>query len=314
MGGWKLLSLFSKEISLAVNLVKRASEITEWFKKKGVKTYIKKDQSPSTVADYSSQIYILNQLKEKFPEDQVIAEENETGLIDDNSANQIRECFNHLDIANITDFKNLLNYRGQRSTRQWTIDPIDGTKGFMKGLKYAIGIGLMVNSATKISVISVPEYNENGLAIFVAEQGQGAKASYGGKNFESIHVSNQNNLKKARLCQSLHYDLPWVTQFADKIGIEERIKIDSMAKFCLVADGSYDLYIKPIMGFQAFTWDYSQGDLLVREAGGKVTDLDEERLIFKDEKCLLRAPGIITSNGVLHDEVSVFIRNKFFSI
>ena len=214
----------------------------------------------------------------------------------------------------ISDLKGLLNYRGQMSARQWTIDPIDGTKGFMKGLKYAIGIGLMVNSDTKISIISVPEYKKNGLSIFVAEQGQGAKASYGGKDFEAIHVSDQKNLKKARLCQSLHYDLPWVTQFADKLGIEKRIKMDSMAKFCLVADGSYDLYIKPIMGFRAFTWDYGPGDLLVREAGGKVTDLDEERLTFEEEKCILKAPGIISSNGALHDEVAVFIRDKFFSI
>lgn len=308
------MSHFIKEISLAVNLVRKASEITEWFKNKGVETYLKKDRSPATVADYSSQIYILNRLREEFPEDQVIAEESETGLIDDHSCNQINECFTQLDIANITDFKNLLNYRGQRSSRQWTIDPIDGTKGFMKGLKYAIGIGLMVNSDTKICVISVPEYKKNGLAIFVAEQGQGAKASYEGKDFETIHVSDQNNLKKARLCQSLHYDLPWVTQFADKLGIEKRIKMDSMAKFCLVADGSYDLYLKPIMGFRAFTWDYGPGDLLVREAGGKVTDLDEERLTFEGEKCILKAPGIITSNGALHDEVSVFIRDKFFSI
>ena len=308
------MSQYNREISLAVDLIRKASEITEWFKKKGVETYLKKDRSPATVADYSSQIYILNQIKGNFPEDQVIAEENETGLIDDDSANQIRECFNHLNIDGISDLKNLLNYRGKKSTRQWTVDPIDGTKGFMKGLKYAIGIGLMVNSDPKISVISVPEYKNNGLAIFTAEKGKGAKASYGGKDFQSIHVSNQNILKKARLCQSLHYDLPWVTQFADKIGIEKRIKIDSMAKFCLVADGSYDLYIKPIMGFRVYTWDYSQGDLLVREAGGKVTDLDEERLIFQDEKCILRAPGIITSNGVLHDEVAVYIRNKFFSI
>ncbi|MFX1442149.1 MAG: inositol monophosphatase family protein [Promethearchaeota archaeon] len=308
------MSQYNREISLAVDLVKKASEITEWFKKKGVETYLKKDRSPATVADYSSQIYILSRLKVSFPKDQVIAEENEMELIDDNSASQIKECFNDLDINDITDLKNLFNYRGQKSARQWTVDPIDGTKGYMKGLKYAIGIGLMVNSDPKISVINVPQYKNNGIAIFTAEQGQGAKASYGGKNFESIHVSNQINLKKARLCQSLHYDLPWVTQFADKLGIEKRIKMDSMAKFCLVADGSYDLYIKPIMGFRAFTWDYGPGDLLVREAGGKVTDLDEERLVFKDEKCILRAPGIITSNGALHDEVAVFIRNKFFSI
>jgi 3'(2'), 5'-bisphosphate nucleotidase len=308
------MSQYNKELSLAVNLIKKASEITEWFKERGAETFIKRDHSPVTLADFSVQVFVLSQLKEFYPEDQVIAEENESDLITKKSENSIKECFKELDIGEITDIKSILSYRGQSSERQWAVDPIDGTKGFMEGLTYAIGISLLDDSKSKMCAISVPTYNEKDQAIFVAETGQGAKVSYNNNNFELIHVSRQNDIKNARLCQSLHYDLPWVTQFADKIGIQHRIQIDSMAKFCMVADGSYDLYIKPLMGFHVATWDYSQGDLLVREAGGRVTDLDEEHLVFKNEKCKLRAPGIITSNGILHDEVSIFIRDNFFSI
>lgn len=308
------MTQYSEELLLALNLVKKASEITEWFKNKGAKAFIKRDHTPVTLADYTVQIYILSQLKQFYPEDQVIAEENERKLITENSEKSIKECFKELNIENIADLKSNFCYRGKKSKRQWTVDPIDGTKGFLKGLTYAIGISLLENSQPKICAISIPNYNEKGQGIFVAESGQGAKASYGGDDFKSIYVSQQDDIKKARLCQSLHYDLPWVTKFADKIGITHRIQLDSMAKFCMVADGSYDLYIKPIMGFHITTWDYSQGDLLVREAGGKITDLDEEPLVFKNEKCKLRSPGIITSNGILHDEVSVFIRDNFFSI
>jgi 3'(2'), 5'-bisphosphate nucleotidase len=308
------MSQFSKELSLAVDLVNSASKITEWFKNKGLSTYKKRDQSPVTMADYASQIFIISRLKDTFPEDQIIAEESESGNIDKKSTEQIKQCFKKNNFRNIPDMEMILNYRGPSSNRQWTIDPIDGTKGYMEGLTYAIGIGLMVDADPRICAICVPNYNNKGLAIFTAEQGSGAKVSYSGGAFKTIYVSSQKEVKEARMCHSLHYDLPWVPQFAEKIGIKSRIQLDSMAKLCLVADGSYDVYIKPIMGLTAYTWDYLPGDLLVREAGGKVTDLDEERLIYENEKILLKAPGILATNGTLHDEISVFIRDNFFSI
>ncbi|TFG23106.1 MAG: hypothetical protein EU529_08315 [Promethearchaeota archaeon] len=274
----------------------------------------KDDSSPVTIADFASQIYIISKLKELYPKDQIIAEEDAISLIDDKGIKVIRDCFHDLNIHDVAEVKEILNYRGKSSNRIWTIDPIDGTRGFQEGLSYALGICLMKKSIPKICAIAVPDYNEKGLAIFSAELYQGAKASYGGADFKPINVSTQKDIKKARMCHSLHYDMPWVVQFAEKIGIKNRIQLDSMAKFCMVADGSCDIYIKPIMGYEAFSWDYSPGDLLVREAGGIVTDLDEERLTFKDNKCILRSPGIISTNGLLHDEVADFIRINFFSI
>ncbi|TFG08803.1 MAG: hypothetical protein EU539_01245 [Promethearchaeota archaeon] len=308
------MSQHTTEITEAIKLVKKASEITEWFRKKGFENLKKKDRSPVSIADFASQIYIINQLRQKFPDDQIFAEENEVDLINDLALNRINECFEELNVGEIEDLKSELQYRGQNSERQWSIDPIDGTAGYMEGLTYAIGIGFMINSIPMKCAISVPDHDDNGEAIFIAEKNNGAKASYGGKDFIPLHVSKQNKVTEARLCQSLHYDLPWVSQFAEKIGIKKRIKLDSMAKFCMIAEGRYELYIKPAFGLVLSSWDYCPGDLLVREAGGKVTDLDEEPLKYDKDKCILRGPGIIVSNGILHDQVSVFIRNNFFSV
>ncbi len=308
------MSDYKKDLEIGTEIIKKASEITEWFRKSGFEIFEKNDSSPVTIADFASQIYIITKLKELYPKDQIIAEEDAISLIDDKGIKVIRDCFRDLNIHDVAEVKEILNYRGKSSNRIWTIDPIDGTRGFQEGLSYALGICLMEKSIPKICAIAVPDYDDRGLAIFSAELLHGAKASYGGTDFKPIHVSTQKDIKKARMCHSLHYDMPWVVQFAEKIGIKDRIQLDSMAKFCMVADGSCDIYVKPIMGYEASSWDYSPGDLLVREAGGIVTDLDEERLTFKDKKCILRSPGIIGTNGLLHDEVADFIRINFFSI
>ena len=71
----------------------------------------------------------------------------------------------------------------------------------------------------------------------------------------------------------------------------------------MVADGTADLYIKPLDEKHSFTWDFLPGDLIVREAGGEVTDLKGKRLKFKNKKCIWSAPGIFASNGDLQKKI-----------
>ncbi|MBD3256179.1 MAG: hypothetical protein GF383_13865 [Candidatus Lokiarchaeota archaeon] len=307
---------YQDELYFAVKIVKEAINITEWFQKRGFRIYTKKDKSKVTTADFASQLYLNSMLRNEFEDDEVLAEEKELKLLDKKAKKSISRCFDDLGISQLKDYEETFIYCGKSSTRKWTVDPIDGTPGYQKSLSYAIGLGLMNKNEFEIAVIGIPNYKSQSHVIFIAEKTQGAKASYGGNNFEKIKVSNKSDLSKASLCQSLHYDLPWVSQFADDVNIDKsnRIKLDSMAKFCLIADGSYDLYIKPIMGYEAPSWDFGPGDLLVREAGGMVTDLDEELLQYEGEKCILRAPGIITTNKYLHEEVAHIIRDKYFSI
>ncbi|UCD01285.1 MAG: hypothetical protein JSV23_10455 [Promethearchaeota archaeon] len=294
---------FKKELKTAIELVQKASEITEWFRKKGFESFVKSDQSPVTLADFASQIYILSELEDFFPNDQIIAEEENINYIDLKAENLIKECFVELKLEKLKKVRENIRYRGRPSERQWTVDPIDGTIGYQKGLSYAVGIGFMLNSIPKICAIAVPNYNKESLVLFSAEENQGAKVSYDKEGFSTIRVSENKDLSKFRLCHSLHYDKPWVLNFARKVGIRNFVQIDSMAKFCMIAEGSADLYIKPLDVANSFTWDFMPGELLVKEAGGQITDLKGKELKYKVEKCLLTAPGIIASNGMLHKQI-----------
>ncbi|MFW9989850.1 MAG: inositol monophosphatase family protein [Candidatus Odinarchaeota archaeon] len=306
------MSLYNRELKFAIDMVRNAALITQWFRKKGVQSlsFKKDDQSPVTIADFASQLYLVSQIREFFQDDQIIAEEENTEFIDLKAENMIKQCFEEIDIDKIDNYKGNIKYKGKSSERQWTIDPIDGTMGYQKGLYYAIGLGFMINSIPKVCAIAVPDYNNYPLAIFAAEEGQGSRISYNNKNFNPIRVNQNENINNIRLCHSLHYDQPWVLDFAKKIGIKNYIQIDSMAKFCMVADGTADLYIKPLDPNKSFSWDFMPGDLLVREAGGRVTDLNGERLKFSERKCLWTKPGIIASNGIFQKKILELIKEN----
>jgi len=294
---------YFKELSLAVNLVKESSKITEWFRTNNLSSFIKKDDSPVTLADFASQIFIISNIKKHFPEDQIIAEEESSVFIDSDAENILKKCFNSLHITFEENIKETLNYRGSNSKRQWTVDPIDGTKGFQKGLAYAIGMGFMVQAEPTICAIGVPNYKNTSLTIFSAEKNQGAKVSYGDQNFTEIGVSNKKEIKRFRICHSLHYNKPWVLDFARSLGIANFIPLDSMAKLCMVADGSSEIYIKPMNMQRSFTWDFLPGELLVKEAGGRITDIRGNPIQYVNDKCKITAPGLIASNGIRHEEL-----------
>ena len=293
------MNQFEKELTLAIETVKIATEITKWFSNVGFKSFQKQDNSPVTLADYASQFFISFRISEYFPEDQIIAEETNEVNLTVNDLDMIKSCYDDLNIYIEMD----LSPKKLKSERQWTVDPIDGTKGFQKHLSYAIGIGLMINSKPRISIIGVPNFSEKGTAIFIAEKGSGAKVSYGGQPFSSIEASKQNTLSKSLMCHSLHYDEPWVMKFASEIDITKFIQMDSMAKFCLIANGGADIYIKPLNKERSFSWDFLPGTLLVSEAGGKVSDLNGNPLKFLDEKLILSTPGLIASNSHIHQEI-----------
>jgi len=294
---------YFKELSLAVNLVKESSKITEWFRTNNLSSFIKKDDSPVTLADFASQIFIISNIKKHFPEDQIIAEEESSVFIDSDAENILKKCFNSLHITFEENIKETLNYRGSNSKRQWTVDPIDGTKGFQKGLAYAIGMGFMVQAEPTICAIGLPNYKNTSLTIFSAEKNQGAKVSYGDQNFTEISVSNKKEIKRFRICHSLHYNKPWVLDFARSLGITNFIPLDSMAKLCMVADGSSEIYIKPMNMQRSFTWDFLPGELLVKEAGGRITDIRGNPIQYVNDKCKITAPGLIASNGIRHEEL-----------
>ena len=304
---------YKMELHLAKELVKVATEITEWFRKEGFESFQKKDDTPVTLADYASQLFIINQIREEFPNDQLIAEESFSSFINKSAQKAIAKCYDSLELQLPTQIEKVLNYRGSLSPRQWTIDPIDGTKGFQENLSYAVGIGFMIDSVLMVAAIGIPNYNTSETAIFIAEKNQGTKISYEGINYINTHVSNTKEIMQAKMCHSLHYDKPWEMEFAKEAKIKNFIQIDSMAKFCMIADGTADIYIKPMDKARSFSWDFLPGALIVKEAGGIVSDLNGNDLVFEKEKCLITAPGLIASNAFLHEQVLKYFKKHQIS-
>ena len=296
---------YEEELEIAQNLVKNTLAITEWFWERNFKSYAKKDDTPVSIADLASQIYINSQLKQEFPGDQLIAEEDAT-FAGDEELHLIKECFTELNV-DIPDLKGALTYRGSESERQWVIDPIDGTQGYIKELFYAVAIGFMHESDPKACAVAMPRYNERGLAVFLAEKDEGTKASYGGASFQPVSVNNEENLNEITLCRSLHHDTPWIDEFAQRANIEDFIRLDSMGKFCMIADGTAALYIKPLDSQPSFSWDYLPPALILTEAGGKYTDFKGNPITFEGKECKWKAGGVIGSNGFIHDEALTLI-------
>ncbi|MFW9950912.1 MAG: inositol monophosphatase family protein [Candidatus Thorarchaeota archaeon] len=303
------MSTKKRRRDLLTQILQKAIEITQWFRKHSFQSYVKQDDSPVTLADFASQIFIISKLKEFFPDDSIIAEEKFTLILDNRAEQLINQCFQSLNININLELKESINYGGTISDYIWTVDPIDGTLGFQQGLSYAIGIGYMVKGDLLLSAIGVPNYNEKGNAIFFAESGNGAEVCYKNKSFDSIYVSKKDSVEHARICISLHYNKPWVFDFVKKAGINHSIQIDSMLKFCMIADGSADLYIKPMDMQQSYSWDYLPGTLLVKEAGGNVTDFNNNEIKFIQEKCVITSPGILSSNGHLHYEALQLLKD-----
>ncbi|MHA2288237.1 MAG: inositol monophosphatase family protein, partial [Promethearchaeota archaeon] len=199
---------YNKELSVAIDLVKKASEITEWFRTTHNSSFTKNDDSPVTLADFASQIFIISELKKHFPEDQIIAEEESSTFLNSSAEVVIKRCYKSIKIKIKENLKEILNYRGSSSDRQWTVDPIDGTKGFQKNLVYAIGIGFMIHAEPTVCAIGVPNYKKTPLTIFSAQKNNGAKVAYGDQGFTKISVSDINELESSRMCYSLHYNKP----------------------------------------------------------------------------------------------------------
>jgi myo-inositol-1(or 4)-monophosphatase len=177
------------------------------------------------------------------------------------------------------------------SEYQWVIDPLDGTTNFAHGIPiFSVSIGLLKNNSPILGVAYDPFRNE----MFSAEVGHGAFL-----NHRSIRVSSQTDLGQAVLSTGFPYDLrtntrnnlPQFVQF--QLRTQAVRHLGSAALDCAWTaigrlDGYWEFGVKP--------WDIGAGALIVREAGGRVTSVDE------DEN-FLSSDTILVSNGLLHEQM-----------
>lgn len=337
---------FSRELFVATQAVRKASLLTKRIQSDIISnkdsTITKSDSSPVTIGDYCAQAIIINTIKANFPDDKIVGEESSEGL-DDTFVSEILERIKENDKIYPIEFSNLEqstdfsfsndqypldsinevkravdfgDYVGGRKGRFWCLDPIDGTKGFLRGDQFAVCLALVVDGDVKVGVIGCPnltlsKYGHEDLSseaqrvgyIFRAIRNQGAEFSVTIKNeWQPIHVrrlpdtSQMVTLEGVEKGHSAHDEQGIIKQ---ELGISKSLHLDSQVKYCLLALGLGDLYLRlPIkMSYSEKIWDHAAGNVIVEEAGGIHTDsLKNIRLDFGNGRTLA-TKGVIASSG-----------------
>jgi 3'(2'), 5'-bisphosphate nucleotidase len=317
---------FKKEIEVALALAQKAVYATERIRKKGIEAVTKQDGTPLTQADIVFQAIILAGLQRHFPNDRIAAEEKlpldrETALMM-RASEMIQEFMRTRDAAaNLTDW---VNYRGNpQGNRTWMIDPIDGTKGFRRGLCYAIAIGLYFNGKPQFGCMAVPSFpvmdgKKNETVLAYAGAGIGAfwlKA--GGNRPSRLHVSDIDRISELKVVGSRAHDRGnFCGKFVKAAGIAKTGRMDGQAKYLMLASGQADVYIRsadPVYGI-AFPWDHCSGQVILEEAGGRVTDFAGRALNYDQlaGNPIRDLEGLVASNAKCHDEILELIETLGF--
>lgn len=275
---------------------------------------------PVTIADYGSQAILCRALQRHFPDDGVIAEESGglfQTLVSPEQRTLILSLLTTLLDLNVTQDNIIewLDHGYSRSVeRVWTIDPIDGTKGFVGLRHYAIGIGCIEKGKLAGGIMGCPHYGqdidsiEQSPRIYYVQDGKAWYMPLEAGEPVQVQVSNRTNPQDVRIVQSYveeHGDKKRKTQTYEKSGFahSQVYELDSMEKYALIASGHADLCIHIPLKFSPWrVWDHAPGTALVEAAGGKVTGLQGEPLDFS-KGATIPCEGVIISNGAIHDTV-----------
>jgi len=340
---------FSKELHIALLAVQRATLLTKSvFHSHAKGTLNKSDASPVTIGDFGAQALIISALQHNFPDDEIVAEEEAKDLRENEQLREtvwdlvknaaLADSASEKDLGgSISSTESLLdiidkgNSKGGSKGRIWAIDPIDGTKGFLRGGQYAVCLGLMVDGDVKVGVLGCPNLpmsdsealtegigadatdDEGKGVLFSAILGQGAQSRPLGKGTlgsgSNIQMKPLTNISEATFCESVeagHSSQGDAAAIAQKLGITKpSVRMDSQAKYGSIARGAGDLYLRlPVRkDYVEKIWDHAAGDLIVREAGGQVTDVNGKRLDFSLGRTLKDNKGVIAAPKDVHAHV-----------
>ncbi len=313
--------MYDRELNTAIKAVREAATLCARVQSQIDDAVLEKnDKSPVTIADFASQALVCSTINEAFPDDPIIAEEDSADLqIPENTPLLVR-ITNEISATRSETTSDLacrwIDFGGadRYTDRFWTLDPIDGTKGFLRTEQYAIALALIVEGQVTVAALACPNLitptGEKG-AVFSAIKGQGTFLASLTSNDAGvpIHVTRTQTGADARFCESVesgHSSHDDAIAIANAIGItNESVRIDSQAKYGVVASGMADIYMRlpTRKGYVERIWDHAAGVLVVEEAGGKATDITGAPLDFTHGKGLETNRGVIVTNGHLHDDV-----------
>jgi 3'(2'), 5'-bisphosphate nucleotidase len=286
-------------------------------------TLVKKDRSPVTVADYASQIILIHALRELTPGVLITAEEEAGELAHADQTplrNQVlefcRQVHPTLTEMEMMDLLASGSHPGGGREPFWTLDPIDGTKGFLRGDQYAVALAKIEQGEVLFGILGCPNLGLPHLDpshqgyLLSAERGGGAEArSTASAEPTRIHVDATGDCSDWKFCEpfeSAHSSHEDAARLVDLLGITQPpLRMDSQAKYAACAAGLTHAYLRlPTRpAYEEKVWDHAAGMILVEEAGGRVSDVNGKPLDFSRGRTLSANRGILASTGVFHEQL-----------
>lgn len=223
----------------------------------------KADSSPLTLADKASHKYISAELKKLYPQIPILSEEG----------------------------KNISFNERKDWDLFWMIDPLDGTKEFIKrNGEFTVNIALIEKNKVVLGVVHVPVKKWT----YAAEKGKGAFKQDEHKETAAIHANTFSfEDKNLKIVASRSHNTPETAAFISQFDSPELVSMGSSLKLLLVAEGKADVYprLAPTM-----EWDTAAAQIIVEEAGGKVVLENQKDPVLYNKENLLNPYFIVLGN------------------
>ncbi len=268
------------EVTRATELARAAGALVTTIRDRGhdaLGVEHKAGDEPVTIADRAASELIVSGLRASFPDDVIVSEESP----DDDR-------------------------RRLTATRVWYVDPIDGTKDFIRGEDgFAVMIGLCIDARPMVGVVYQPTRDR----LYWAAGNVGAWLADGAATPRRMAVSTVDDPAAVRMVASRSHRGPELDRVKSALGIRDELAIGSVGlKLGLIAAGERDLYVNPWPRCKA--WDTCAPEAILFGAGGVLTDTRGAPIRY-DEQDLSRRRGLVASNGRLHAGVVARLGDLF---
>ena len=250
-----------KIIENLIDTFLKAGKVSLELRKRGLTKEFKSDDTPVSNGDIEVNKIISKKINELTPSIPIVSEES--------SENKLNK--------NLKDF--------------WLIDPIDGTYDYINDLdEFTINAGLIINKKPVAGLIYAPakdrmfySYGDNSAFELIKNKPIKLECSNNLDNSDIKFVSYSNKLKPE--IQKIHNDL----------NVKKYVRMKSSLKFCVIASGEYDGYVAEP---RAYEWDIAAGHAILKNAGGSVTDFNNQEISygkkdFKNPSLILKSKNLL---------------------
>lgn len=295
-----------------------------------IKSITKDDRSPVTVADFAAQAIIARHLLEIEGSGlNLVGEESGAALkasttLADAVVTACRTVWPEANRDAVIAAVDAGNHDASAS-RYWTLDPIDGTKGFLRGGQYAMALALIDRGTVVCGALGCPNLAPDmaapldkvppGGTVFYATRDAGAMGAPVGDAEAAAPVTAGTAASgTVRVCESVesaHSKHDDTARIIAALGVPaDAVRLDSQTKYAVVARGQADIYLRmPTRAdYVERIWDHAAGMIVASEAGAVVTDADGKPLDFGHGAGLPENRGIVCAHPDFHGRVVEAIR------